>query len=167
MNKAQAQSYAFEKINELLPSDWTFVWSNGKKILGYCCYRNKHISLSLYTIGRVSDEEQKDTILHEIAHALNWIENNQRGHGKSWKTICKRIGAIPQRCFKGKISNTEYKYELKCPKCNHTAGLHRMSKKIKMGLKTGQCHYPCRKCNTKREVYEDKKLLVSYEACTV
>ena len=37
--------------------------------------------------------EVKDTILHEIAHALAVA---RAGHGPAWKTVARRIGATPK-----------------------------------------------------------------------
>jgi len=40
-------------------------------------------------------EQVRDTILHEIAHALTPGD----GHGAKWKAACIAIGAKPVRCF--------------------------------------------------------------------
>lgn len=41
------------------------------------------------------EQEVRDTILHEIAHALA----PRAGHGPKWRAICRQIGAEPKRCY--------------------------------------------------------------------
>jgi predicted SprT family Zn-dependent metalloprotease len=71
--------------------------SKTKNALGRCFFRNGNpvkIDLSTYWVNALSAEEIKDTILHEIAHA---IAGHQAGHGEAWKRVCRRIGANPNR----------------------------------------------------------------------
>ena len=37
----------------------------------------------------------RDTILHEVAHALTPGDN----HGPLWRRVCRQIGARPERCY--------------------------------------------------------------------
>ena len=98
MNKTQATALAYSLVNKHLTPDWTFEWNKRKAALGLCNYRKKTVYLSEYFLGRVGNDELKDTILHEIAHALAWKRYNHRGHGAPWKRVCREIGAKPQRC---------------------------------------------------------------------
>ncbi len=45
-----------------------------------------------------SKEFCKDTILHEIAHALAGYD---AGHGKEWRKKCVEIGAVPYELWEG------------------------------------------------------------------
>jgi predicted SprT family Zn-dependent metalloprotease len=50
--------------------------------------------------------EFRDTVLHEIAHA---IAGHKAGHGPAWKMVARMIGAKPQRCSNGlAVSPVQY-----------------------------------------------------------
>src|SRR5437879_2661559 len=50
--------------------DWTVAFNKRKRTLGLCRYGVKAIELSVYLVDRNGEEEIRDTILHEIVHAL-------------------------------------------------------------------------------------------------
>lgn len=77
---------------------WTFEFDNAKRRAGVCRYRCKLISLSRHYVRLNADnyEDIRDTILHEIAHALAGFK---AAHGPAWKAVCRRIGAKPERCY--------------------------------------------------------------------
>jgi predicted SprT family Zn-dependent metalloprotease len=74
--------------------DWSFAYNRRKRSLGVCQYRRRRIELSIHLIERNSAAEVRDTILHEIAHAL---VGPGHGHDAVWKEMCRRIGARPER----------------------------------------------------------------------
>lgn len=39
-----------------------------------------------------------DTLLHEMAHAADWLLNGRAGHGRSWKLWALRVGCHPTAC---------------------------------------------------------------------
>jgi SprT-like family len=49
------------------------------------------IVLRLRDVLAASDEEVRDTILHEVAHALAGPANT--GHGPKWREMARRVGA--------------------------------------------------------------------------
>jgi hypothetical protein len=72
---------------------WRFQWIGSCQTLGRCSRYRKTIYLSLPFV-QIGDEAQvRDTILHEIAHALT-----PGGHTPAWKATSARIGASPKRC---------------------------------------------------------------------
>ena len=73
--------------------EWTFRFSAAQGRLGECREREKLIRLSLRHAVKADPREVKDTILHEIAHAL---AGARAGHGPAWKAIAERIGATPK-----------------------------------------------------------------------
>ena len=83
---------------------WQFQWDHAKLRLGSCNYTYKTITLSKWYMLGLSKKEIKDTILHEIAHALvgpcnEFKENGRRAvapHGAEWKAMAKKIGATPK-----------------------------------------------------------------------
>ena len=71
---------------------WTFAFVEAKRHLGDCHFRHRVIRISR-THGLEGNEEQiRDTMLHEIAHA---IAGREAGHGRLWKATARRIGATP------------------------------------------------------------------------
>lgn len=65
----------------------------GKNTLGQCNYTRKEIALNSKTLHKMNADEIKDTINHEIAHALI---GPGFGHGKLWKQMAKLCGATPK-----------------------------------------------------------------------
>lgn len=43
--------------------------------------------------------ERVDTLLHEMAHAADWLFTGEHGHGASWKEWARRAGCQPTRLY--------------------------------------------------------------------
>lgn len=81
--------------HRLFAQGWTGGWNNRKRALGVCKSRSKSIELSRPLV-LVNDEKViRNTILHEIAHA---IAGYDAGHGPMWKLVAIRVGAEPVSC---------------------------------------------------------------------
>ncbi len=76
-------------------SHWSFQFDNGRKRAGCCHYGTHVISLSYEFAKQVPEEEIRDTILHEIAHAL---VGQQHHHDDVWRAKAIEIGCSGQRC---------------------------------------------------------------------
>jgi len=89
-----AQRMAIEALEKhgLARKGWSFAWMTERAWLtcGLCCYYEKEIRLAPQHVRREGRKEIRDTILHEIAHALA-----RDGHGPRWRAQCVRIGARP------------------------------------------------------------------------
>jgi len=83
---ALAESMMLEHIED---RDWTFGFDNGRRRAGLCSYTDKKITISKYLSLVHSIDDVKQTIIHEIAHALS---GPKEGHGKKWLATAKRIG---------------------------------------------------------------------------
>lgn len=114
---------------------WTFEFDRAKKRAGCCKHRKQTITLSSYYIQNNSDEDIKDTILHEIAHA---IAGPKQGHNHVWKDICRKIGARPIRCYHEAVVMPKGRWQATCPTCNREFHCHRKPKDHKNRY--------CRKC---------------------
>jgi len=85
----------------LIEQGWTFGFhTRRKKSLGVCRYNPKTITLLEYYADNEGLEKIKNTILHEIAHALVGPGHH---HNKIWKAKAIEIGCNGDRC-----SKTEY-----------------------------------------------------------
>lgn len=89
--------------------DWEFYWDRARRRLGACWYVKRCISLSWHLLGEkgCSGRELRDTILHELAHALAFTHEGARGHGSSWKEWCGILGATPTRCSPARFEPSE------------------------------------------------------------
>lgn len=118
--------------------------SRGKRQCGYCAWRFNHttgkhetskISISRYHIELNDEKEVKETILHEIAHAL--VPN--QGHNWVWRMKAREIGATGKRCaskttviLKGRLTGT-------CPKCGKVYYRHRAGHRVINSTWTCKC----------------------------
>src|SRR4051794_33690107 len=74
--------------------DWTFAFNRRRRSLGYCWYNRQAIELSVYFVERNGLESIRETVLHEIAHAL---VGPGHGHGPVWQAKALEVGCKPER----------------------------------------------------------------------
>lgn len=105
---------------------WRFEFDNGRRRFGCCRYGPRVISLSRYLVRLNSEDEVRNTILHEIAHAL---VGPGVGHGPEWKRMARRIGADPQRTHDS--TTVPGRYLIECNRCGRSLGTrHRKSRGV-------------------------------------
>ena len=73
-------------------SHWTLAFSESRTQLGQCVHPQRLIRISLQHALDATAQDIRDTVLHEIAHA---IAGPGVGHGPAWKDIAAGIGATP------------------------------------------------------------------------
>ena len=130
----------------LLSKGWTFTFSNKKRAYGTCHWGRKEISLSKYLVPHMSYKDIKDTILHEIAHAIDADKRGFSAHDKTWKSIAKSIGADPMASHeKADLPIESFNYYHECPVCGQQYGVY----------KRPRAQYICRDC---KEVMDIKKV---------
>src|SRR6266849_4598630 len=106
--------------------DWSFAFNRRKQEMGLCYFGSKCIELSVHFIERNDDEVIRDTLLHEIAHALVVPGH---GHGPCWKQKCLEIGARPERlCFD--VNMPEGRWQATCGSCGMLHHRHRRPKHL-------------------------------------
>lgn len=101
MNRIDAAKFLIEKLEEhgLRAKGWRGAFNTRlSRTLGRCYYDRKLIELGSHYVENNSEELVKDTILHEIAHAL---AGPGTGHGPVWKQWCVKVGAHPVARWKG------------------------------------------------------------------
>ena len=89
----EVAAQARELMDEHGLREWTFRFSAARGRLGECREGEKLIRLSRRHAVNDGPEEVKDTILHEIAHALAGAKAR---HGPVWKAVAVRLGATPK-----------------------------------------------------------------------
>src|SRR4051794_36578616 len=76
-------------------SGWRVEFDTAKRRAGICRYAERVIGLSA-PLTRLHDEaEVRDTVLHEVAHAL---VGARHGHDSVWRHTARRIGCSGLRC---------------------------------------------------------------------
>jgi SNF2 family DNA or RNA helicase/predicted SprT family Zn-dependent metalloprotease len=94
----EAQQLCDDYLREhnLFNKGWRTVFTKSNNYIGRCYHDAKRIELSLIHLNVRSEAELRETILHEIAHAL--IGPN-KGHNSEWKNKAIEIGlSNPQPC---------------------------------------------------------------------
>lgn len=141
----------------LVALGWRFAFNESTSCFGVCNYTKKVIFLSRPLTLVVKDEKVKDTILHEIAHALVGFDQH---HNSIWKQKAISIGCRGERCgdvskeamsefLLDKFKKVKYNYQYTCPDCSHTTYANIVNRTA-----------PCFQCAPKGKIvyYKIKKL---------
>ena len=121
INKYFAIIYAYYLLwkYNLYKKNWTFSFDNAHCSGGQTWVHQKKITLSKKYVERVNISDIKDTLIHEIAHALVDPKSN---HNDIWRNKFISIGGsgrIYCKCFE-KLSDFKWKYS--CKKCDLSQG---------------------------------------------
>jgi predicted SprT family Zn-dependent metalloprotease len=138
MNLQDATALAFNLMNKhgLLDSYWKFEFDNAKRRFGLCSHLEKKIYLSKHLTELNSEERVKNTILHEIAHALVGFKH---GHNIVWKRKAIEIGCDGKRCYSAtNVITPQAKYTAICSNCGFEDKKHKKPKRV----------YSCGKCSS-------------------
>jgi hypothetical protein len=105
---------------------WRLEFDRAKRRAGICRHRDKVIGLSAPLTRLHSQPEVRDTILHEIAHAL---AGPRAGHGPAWVATARRIGCSGERCVPEDAPTVPGAWVGICPQ-GHTADRHRRPERV-------------------------------------
>ena len=108
MELTRVQLLADRLLNEheLFKKGWRFSFDRAKRRAGCCRYSKKEITLAKVYAEQEEFKEIKNTILHEIAHAL---VGPKHGHNEIWKQKALEIGCDAERCHYVVFSKPKYK----------------------------------------------------------
>ena len=95
MDLSVARELGRDLLDEHGLADWSLVFDRAKRRAGICRYARKEIGLSGPLTALHPEAEVRDTILHEIAHAL---VGARHGHDDVWRATALRIGCSGRRC---------------------------------------------------------------------
>ena len=113
--------------------DWNVELDFAKVRAGACHFNEKKISFSRKFVTNSSEKDIKDTILHEIAHAL---VGPTHGHDKVWKEMALKLGCSAKRCHTLEFS--DYKWVRFCTNHCWEQKIHRR----KLNLICKKCGSP-------------------------
>jgi predicted SprT family Zn-dependent metalloprotease len=139
MEFGEAERMARGLIGDFGLAAWTFGWNWRKRALGLCRYRERRIELSRWFVQANGEEMVRETVLHEIAHAL---AGEKAGHGAKWKAMCLRVGCKPERCDKGEAVMPKGRWGATCGSCGKEYWRHKRPAK--------GARYWCRGCGAER-----------------
>lgn len=152
MNLQDAKNLAIQLMNQhgLIDNGWHFEFDNAKRRFGCCVHTYKRISLSKHLVELNDEARIKNTILHEIAHAL---VGPKHGHDYVWRRKAIEIGCDGSRCYSSdKVKSPQSKYIAECNGCGKTHNRHKMTRALKYGSSS------CGHCSGSR--YNEKYKLV-------
>lgn len=91
VERAQVEAWARELMgkHELLPQ-WSFAWDRARTRAGHCRFADHTISVSAPLMELYPEDLVRETLLHEIAHALVGPGHN---HDAAWRATAVAIGA--------------------------------------------------------------------------
>jgi predicted SprT family Zn-dependent metalloprotease len=94
---------AEELLGRHLPEGaWTFAFDSAKRRAGACDYTRRRITVSRYLAAKWDEEEVRQTLLHEIAHAL---AGHAAAHGPKWRSVARGLGYTGKRLHDGPIAD--------------------------------------------------------------
>ena len=133
MNLDEIRKEAISLLKKHGLKDWSFNWITKRKdIFGLCNYKKKTIYLNRDRTKHESNRARiTNTILHEIAHALDHNIRGFSNHDEHWQKIAKSIGCTGSEFgdTSGLDKSKIYKWTATCPKCDRKWYYHVKPKK--------------------------------------
>jgi predicted SprT family Zn-dependent metalloprotease len=133
MNLADARILAPQLMDQHGLQRWSLVFGQAQSYFGICYKRKRCITISAPLTLLNDVHEVRNTILHEIAHALT----TDRGHGRLWKAKARLLGFRPERCYPESVHRPPAQFVGTCPTCGYETTAHRRNR------------VSCGKCDTK------------------
>jgi hypothetical protein len=126
MDLSAARSLAVSLMAEHGLVGWRLQFDRAKRRAGICRYSDRVIGLSAPLTALHTEADVRDTVLHEIAHAL---AGPGSGHGPRWRAIARRIGSNGERCMPADTARVMGAWVGVCPQ-GHTADRHRRPERV-------------------------------------
>ena len=151
MKLEKARNIALRLMRQHGLSDYTFKWDRAVRRFGCHNGRLKTLSLSRPMTEHENNEKRViNTILHEIAHALDYRKRGYSNHDSEWKRMAKSIGCSGERCSSDSgVDKSQFmKWVATCPSCEREVYYAR---KTKVDKACGSC---CKKHNNNKYTSE-------------
>lgn len=105
---------------------WRVELDNAKRRAGVCRFGERVIGLSGPITELHREDEVRDTVLHEIAHAL---VGPAHGHDRVWRATAMRIGCSGSRCVDSDSPRVLGSWVGTCP-AGHVKDRHRRPERV-------------------------------------
>ena len=112
-------------------TDWRVEFDGAKRRAGVCRFAEQVIGLSGPLTELHSEAEVRDTVLHEIAHAL---VGPAHAHDAVWRDIARRIGCSGRRCVDGDSPRVAGDWVGVCPAGHSRDRLRRPERVMSCGV---------------------------------
>lgn len=102
---------------------WKVLFERSLHRAGSCRYGRKEIVYSVYFMETSSPEERRNTITHEVAHA---IAGSHAGHGERWAQVHRELGGTAHEKGLMPQALATHEYFLwvgTCSNCSYRTGL--------------------------------------------
>jgi len=89
----------------LTAQGWSLRWTSSVRVLGYCDYEQKTITLSKQWVSQLTEEEVIALVKHEGAHAIVGYSHREGHHGPTWQRVAAQFGVKSTECgrFDGQL----------------------------------------------------------------
>lgn len=121
MNEVEARAYfeqQYVNLKSRISGEYTFKFNNNLARAAVCKFSTDSLS-GIIEVSRhylrhpkTTPDVLKNTILHELAHA---IAGHEAGHGPKWKSVAREIGCDAERLTHVFRPEDTYKYFIRCP----------------------------------------------------
>ena len=127
----QVEDHAAELLERYLNAGapatrWRFRFETATSRAGICRYNTRTIALSVSFALRASWDDIRDTLLHEVAHAM---VGPGHGHDAVWQTAARRIGCTANRC--STVTHSLKRWIGECPRCRDRWFRQRLTAKVR------------------------------------
>ena len=111
-----AQKLARKLMDSNGLQDWALAFDTGTRRFGACWYNQRKITLSKELVRINHHDAVKDTILHEIAHAML---PEYCGHNSTWRATAQAIGGSGKAKYSANDAILAQKYKATCDCTTH------------------------------------------------
>jgi predicted SprT family Zn-dependent metalloprotease len=132
MDLGRAYEMAVGLVQEHGLTGWQVEFDSAKRRAGVCRFDRRVIGLSAPLTRLHHEAEVRDTVLHEIAHAL---VGPQHGHDAVWKLTARRLGSTATRCVDSEAPTVTGSWVGVCA-AGHVKDRHRRPERV---MSCAQC----------------------------
>lgn len=123
----------------------TYQWKDNLRITAGKAYpKQNRFTLSRPLFGRISKDDQRNTVIHEVCHLLDWELNRKCDHGTTFYTLMQNAGETPSTYHNYNIEGLRNKVKRVESVCRNCGKKHLLTQhKAKQVYR-----YHCRKCGS-------------------
>jgi len=128
MDQEGAARMARDLMAEWGLGDWRFAFDAAVRRFGHCRFDDRTITLSRHLVALNDEALVRDTVLHEVAHALAGAKH---GHDGVWRRYALEVGARPDRTFGDEVASPPARWVGTCPGCGTRLERHRLRRRTR------------------------------------